>query len=662
MGVTSWSDSRGTAYVSIPDATQLISGDSVLAIPDLQMKVNFTYGSGYTYKYKLNRVDVYRDSTKIAEIRSNESATAVANNVYCAATGWASKPTLTVSDLFTSANSTVRTIPFRLKTSSNGYTYLEAKYTQQGGGGDSFYEEAGDITLAVINVTLDAQPTFTTSDISYDTDYVYADLTTASVTISNASAMYDGTIISSELAIGNQVATGSGNGTLSIVLDTVGTFTPTVTVTDSRGQTATKTLPRITVNGYVAPTANISVERANTSGVADDEGKCAVITADLYWASAIADLTAPTVVVKDLDNNTQTSVTTWYTSKDSSGVSNAISDWSQVTPAVMPIYGLVDNAGHDLFNTQYSYTVLITPNDDIQSGITVTRTLGSAFYTIDFLEGGHVIAFGQPSSQPGFYVNMDTNLLKGVEVIGDADISGDVTVDGIIESLDGHIDIPDYSSSGTDKEIYDALVSLGWQNDVAPNNTPMSVKKFLAKLINIANSPRIVEQGTSGNWKYRKWSDGTAECWSTQTITTAKATSTWGSAYYGILTNTLTFPEDLFTAKPEILLSLQSPNGRFWVTHGNDATALNVGTIFNLAPQEYRTASTVTLGIYAIDMWDMSSWDGGTIPVVAVTDYNTLVNKPQIEDVTLSGNKTFPNLNLDALSNSEIQDIFDNLV
>lgn len=44
------------------------------------------------------------------------------------------------------------------------------------------------------------------------------------------------------------------------------------------------------------------------------------------------------------------------------------------------------------------------------------------------------------------------------------------------------------------------------------------------------------------------------------------------------------------------------------------------------------------------------------------TNYNDLTNKPQIEGVTLSGNKTFPNLNLDALTNTEIQDIFDNLI
>lgn len=36
------------------------------------------------------------------------------------------------------------------------------------------------------------------------------------------------------------------------------------------------------------------------------------------------------------------------------------------------------------------------------------------------------------------------------------------------------------------------------------------VKELIGKIL---NTPVVVETGTSGNWYYRKWSDGTAECW-----------------------------------------------------------------------------------------------------------------------------------------------------
>ena len=41
-------------------------------------------------------------------------------------------------------------------------------------------------------------------------------------------------------------------------------------------------------------------------------------------------------------------------------------------------------------------------------------------------------------------------------------------------------------------------------------------------------------------------------------------------------------------------------------------------------------------------------------------DYENLLHKPSIEDVTLIGNKTFPELNLDALTNMEIEILLSN--
>lgn len=44
-------------------------------------------------------------------------------------------------------------------------------------------------------------------------------------------------------------------------------------------------------------------------------------------------------------------------------------------------------------------------------------------------------------------------------------------------------------------------------------------------------------------------------------------------------------------------------------------------------------------------------------PVIVERDYNDLENKPQIESVTLQGNKTFKQLGLDTLSVQEIEKI-----
>jgi len=54
---------------------------------------------------------------------------------------------------------------------------------------------------------------------------------------------------------------------------------------------------------------------------------------------------------------------------------------------------------------------------------------------------------------------------------------------------------------------------------------------------------------------------------------------------------------------------------------------------------------------------DASSDPGVTV----VKDYELMNNKPQIEGNTLIGNKTFAELGLEELSNTEIQDIINSL-
>lgn len=47
----------------------------------------------------------------------------------------------------------------------------------------------------------------------------------------------------------------------------------------------------------------------------------------------------------------------------------------------------------------------------------------------------------------------------------------------------------------------------------------------------ISKTPCVTESGTSGAWTYRKWSDGTYECWRKDTIT-MDITTAWGTGLY----------------------------------------------------------------------------------------------------------------------------------
>ena len=293
----------------------------------------------------------------------------------------------------------------------------------------SITDSRGQVRVYELNPITVQQATDTTFDctqVASSTNGFFAGVSTASVTISNCSAPISGTVTETKLTIGTQSATGTGDGTLSIPLNAVGTFNPIVSVTDSFGRTFSQTLNAITVNAYSLPSVSFTVERTKSAsqsgytyiGEPDDEGIAGVITATINWTNALLVLSTPTVVVKNHSGTTVASSVTWYKTRAANGIlSNQISDWSSIVPNDMPVYGHIDNTAHNLFDTQYSYQICITPADARSSGTEIIQMLGGAFYTIDFLAGGHGIAFGQPATEEGFFCNMDPHFKDASNVM-----------------------------------------------------------------------------------------------------------------------------------------------------------------------------------------------------------------------------------------------------
>lgn len=311
----------------------------------------------------------------------------------------------TVSDYFNSSNKTSPTVEvdYRLH-----HCFLQTRPAVLAAYGDVGYATYNDTTTDIgsIKLRLNVPPTFDNTSLSFDTSSPYTNVTTASVTISNSAAYYGGDVVSSALTIGSQTVTGTGDGTLSILLDTAGTFTPTVSVTDSRGQVTTKTLDPIEVKGYTAPAVTFTADRTLQTGVEDDEGGYATVDATFTYTDVVADLVAPSVVLTD-ENGTQTTPTvTWYKTRATDGtLSSPFTDWTTVAYGDT-VYGLIPG-----LSTQYSYQVSIRPRDTQGTGTAIVQTIAPAFYTIDFLAGGHGIAFGKPASNVGFECAMAASFI-----------------------------------------------------------------------------------------------------------------------------------------------------------------------------------------------------------------------------------------------------------
>lgn len=113
----------------------------------------------------------------------------------------------------------------------------------------------------------------------------------------------------------------------------------------------------------------------------------------------------------------------------------------------------------------------------------------------------------------------------------------------------------------------------------------------------IRNLPSIVEQGMSGLWNYRKWSDGTAECWGLLGEKTISITTAFGNAFYGAL-QTVSFPSGLFASRPTPSLSLRNPNGAWMGINGLSATYVTYYPFCSKSGNQ-----TIEEEVYAIGKW-----------------------------------------------------------
>lgn len=176
-----------------------------------------------------------------------------------------------------------------------------------------------------------------------------------------------------------------------------GSLTLSVTVTDSRGRTATAA-QTVNVIAYQAPQLTLSASRCTQDGTLDDEGEYALIT-----------VTGSLALIGGQNSG---ALTLTYAAGD--GGASYEETENPVTPANYFWYEWVVEAPSE--NT-------LDISATVQDRITTARrtmTLSVGYATMDFLAGGKGIAFGTTAKAPGFTCAMDANFTGGLQLGGKA--------------------------------------------------------------------------------------------------------------------------------------------------------------------------------------------------------------------------------------------------
>lgn len=203
----------------------------------------------------------------------------------------------------------------------------------------------------------------------------------------SASGSYSSSIKSYKI-VANGV-TYTANSPTTGVLISSGINTITVTVTDSRGRTVTKTTT-ISVLAYTSPTISyLTAGRCNSEGTADADG--AYISASFKTVVTALNNKNHATAKLEYKKNTETSWTTVGT----------YTAYSQTPTKIFAA------------NIDSSYNIRVTVNDDFSSA-TYEKSVGTVFTLIDFRNTGKGIALGKVSEEDLLDVNMDTRFRKTV--------------------------------------------------------------------------------------------------------------------------------------------------------------------------------------------------------------------------------------------------------
>ena len=111
----------------------------------------------------------------------------------------------------------------------------------------------------------------------------------------------------------------------------------------------------------------------------------------------------------------------------------------------------------------------------------------------------------------------------------------------------------------------------------------------------------VIEQGTTGNWHYRKWLDGTAECWGRRVVE-VDVSEAWGAIFYGSISNTA-YPPGLFVDPPmcQVTAELGSMSQVAWIATSGRSTKDYTPSLFICRPAKDQAGLNILY--YAFGKW-----------------------------------------------------------
>lgn len=378
------------------------------------------------------------------------------------------------------------------------------------------------------------------------------------------------------------------------LLAKAGSLSATVTVTDSRGRTASKTFA-YTAYDYFTPEINtFKAQRCLSDGTLDDSGTYVLFDFKTTIAS-IDDLNAKTYKIVYENNGSEVTLK-----------SGTLSTYSGNVLSYNSYSGGVS------FSVDYSWVVRLYVYDSFNSNTPAVATVIIPTETtfMDWRTNGKGWAFGKVSTRDALecawpiYDRFETLVTNGMAWYtgsGDSAVDPNTTKENLIV---------------TDKNVplagfwYVATMFYSTKSDAA-NRVQVAYPYSLASSIYTRyyyngawskwnETPSVVEAGTSGIWNYRKMANGDVELWGTHSVSNLACSTALGGMYRTDVFSPSAFP---FTVtSPKLVFSYESDGyGAFpWAT---TATTTTKPPSFYLVRPTSATISSGKLNFRVVGKW-----------------------------------------------------------
>jgi len=111
----------------------------------------------------------------------------------------------------------------------------------------------------------------------------------------------------------------------------------------------------------------------------------------------------------------------------------------------------------------------------------------------------------------------------------------------------------------------------------------------------------VVEQGTSGNWRYKKFRSGQSEAWYKGTVNISTNTA-WGSMYFSGDPTQISIPTGVFNSRPTVNITVGNNSYMLGASTLTGTSANNVSFyIYN--SRQISSSFTVNVDIHCIGTW-----------------------------------------------------------